>query len=270
METNQAPLGQQVRQRLDQQCEASKNAITDLSLVQDGDSILPPKPTHSSPSSNWQPSSDWKSTWSWDSWHTSSWTVQYFCRIWSSLWSIISRSRSDSSPWWRRISRSIPQMRWTRTTRTARRNFWRSEKEACIATDAEDKVISQQDVERLSRRLVKERLDSREMAKARVKEWQKERWIGTCSAATAARSASAPGIVGPSSEMTPEEEEGEGAGLASVEDEVASSSTSGRWTRMRRTSGRRSFVDAHVRSVHGYRNPSRPPSKTSTWWMGMA
>ena len=29
-------------------------------------------------------------------------------------------------------------------------------------------------------------------------------------------------------------------------------------------SGRKLFVDAHVRAVHGYRNPPRPTSKTST------
>ena len=39
----------------------------------------------------------------------------------------------------------------------------------CIATDAEDKGTSQQDVERLSRRRLVERLGSRETAKARVK-----------------------------------------------------------------------------------------------------
>ena len=42
-------------------------------------------------------------------------------------------------------------MRWTclqtRTTRTARRTFRRSEKAACTATDVEDKGISQQDEE---------------------------------------------------------------------------------------------------------------------------
>ena len=53
----------------------------------------------------------------------------------------------------------------------------------------------------------KERLDSREMAKAREKESEKERWIGTGSAATAARGATSPGTVGLSSEMTPEEKE---------------------------------------------------------------
>ena len=36
------PFAQQVRKRLDQHLEASKNTITDLNLVPDGDSTLPP------------------------------------------------------------------------------------------------------------------------------------------------------------------------------------------------------------------------------------
>ena len=42
--------------------EASKNTITDLNLVQDGDCTLPPG----------------RRIRSWDSWQTSSWTEQYF------------------------------------------------------------------------------------------------------------------------------------------------------------------------------------------------
>ena len=163
-------------------------------------------------------------------------------------------------------------------TRTARRDCRRSEKEVCTATDAEDKGISQQNVERLSRRRLKERLDLRETAKARVQEREKGRWIGSVSASAAARGATALGTAGPGSEMKPEEKEvkeqvlrpwrtREAPTMASAR---TTGSTSRRWARTRRTSGRRSSVDAHVRAVHDYRNPPRPLSKASTWWMGLA
>ena len=89
----------------------------------------------------------------------------------------------------------------------------------CTATDAEDKGISQQNVERLSRRRLKERLDLRVTAKARVQEREKGKvdWIGFCSNCGKRGH-------GPRDCWTKQRDEaggegGKGAGLASVEDE---------------------------------------------------
>ena len=58
METNRSLLHNKSGNGLINNLKASKNTITDLNFVQDGDSIL------------------WKSNRSWDSWQTSSWTEQ--------------------------------------------------------------------------------------------------------------------------------------------------------------------------------------------------
>ena len=72
------PLGQQVRQRLDQQFEGLEECDYRLEPRTGWRYYPSSKTTHSSSSSHWQPSSDWKSTWSWDSCQTSCWTEQYF------------------------------------------------------------------------------------------------------------------------------------------------------------------------------------------------
>ena len=78
METNQSLLHNKPGNGLINNLKASKNTITDLNLVQDGEFYPSSRTTHSSSSSHCQQSSDWKTNRSWDSWRTSSWTEQSF------------------------------------------------------------------------------------------------------------------------------------------------------------------------------------------------